>query len=393
MPRRRRRYQQPTPPSPQRERLSVDERLARWKARVAAGREVRQQWEQDYRVKELEETYLGLPTYEGDVEPMFNHLYATMRVQIPGLLYQNPSFRVRPKSGQPAFSRREALLMEALLQAFAAQDDNLVTDGKLALLQAFFRLGCLKVCYEPILEKNPQAGEPLTTQTLGWPVPVLDADGQPVREPDTILTDEVYAWDWVDARRLVLPDEGPNMRRWTWIAEEVEVTLDEAKDDPRFPQTLRRQFVANARVGEWTDTTAQPVEASGEAADREAARFRYVEAWDIRQHQLCVWADGQPFSDSQFLLDEPYPGGIEDHPYALLAFLPITGPRPSPWPLPVTYNWLPIQKAYNVSRGQLTNAGNRAARKLLYDQNTFPDSEEARKALSSSVDMEGVEVM
>jgi hypothetical protein len=150
--------------------------------------------------------------------------------------------------------------------------------------------------------------------------------------------------------------------------------------------------VANARAGEWTETIATPADTDATAADREAARFRYVEGWDIARQQLCIWAEGQPFSGQQFLLDEPYPDGIEDHPYSLLAFLPITGPKPSPWPLPVTYNWLPIQRAYDVSRRQMTHAGNRAARKLLYDQATFPDSEEARKMLSSSVDMEGVEV-
>jgi hypothetical protein len=370
----------------------VEERLARWQARVAAGIQLRQDWEQRYQVRELEEQYLGTSDLDDAETDTFNHLYATIRVQVPGLFYQNPSFRVRPATGQQGFGRREAALMEALLANLAAQDDNLTTDGKLALAQAFFRLGVLKCCYEPILEPNPQAGEPLTTSQLGWSIPVLDAQGQPVLEPDQVLSDEVYAWDWVDARRLVLPDEGPNMRRWSWIAEEVEVTLDEAKHDPRFAQTLRSQLVANARAGEWTETTATPADAEATAADREAARFRYIEAWDISRKQLCIWAEGQPFSGQQFLLDEPYPDGIEDHPYSLLAFLPITGPKPSPWPLPVTYNWLPIQRAYDVSRRQLTQAGNRAARKLLYDQATFPDSEEARKALSSSVDMEGVEV-
>ncbi len=394
MPRKRRRYTQPTPPGPLRERQTVAERLARWQARVSAAITLRQAWEQRYQVRELEEQYLGLEADAAPTEAQYNHFFATIRVQMPGLFFQNPSFRVRPKRGQTPFSRRDSALMEALLQDLAAQDDNLVTDGKLALLQAFFRMGCLKVCYEPIQERNPQAGEPLTMATMGLSVPVLDAQGQPVLEEPTTLTDEVYTWDWVDTRRLLLPDEGPNQRRWTWIAEEVEVSLDEAQDDPRFPESLRRQLVANARAGQAPTATPQAAAAQDpqNAADQEAARFRYLEAWHIRDKRLCVWADGQPFSGQQFLLDEDYPDGIEDHPYSLLSFLPITGPAPSPWPLPVTYHWLPIQQEYNLARQQTTNAGKRAARKLLYDQATFPDSEEARKLLSSSVDMEGVEV-
>lgn len=395
MARRRQRYRTPTTPAGTRARETSAEKLARWKARVAAATALRTEWEQRYRVRELEEMYLGQAQDEGDCEAFLNHFFATIRVQLPGLLYANPSFRVRPKRGQTPFARRDAALMEALLQDLAAQDDNLETDGKLALMQAFFRVGCLKVCYAPGLQTNPQAGDPLVLATLGGvAVPVLDDDGTPVLEPDEILSDELYTWDWVDARRLILPDEGPNMRRWTWIAEEVEVTLEEAQDDARFPQSLRRQFVANARAGQAAGLTTSSAAGtdSTTAADQVAARFRYIECYDTHRHQLYVWADGQPFSDAQFLLDEPTPDGIEDHPYALLAFLPIVGPVPSPWPLPVTYNWLPIQREYNIARAQMTNAGKRSARKVLYDPQTFPDSDEARKALGSSVDMEGVEV-
>jgi hypothetical protein len=393
MPRHKRRYNTPAAAGPLREKLSMEERLARWKARYAAGLQVRKDWEQRYNVQALEESYLGPESYdETPDDSFFNHFFATIRVQVPGLFYQQPSFRCRPKPGQKGFGRRDAALMEALLQQIAAQDDNLTTDGKLALLQAFFRVGCLKTCYEPRLEHNPQGGQPLVSSVNGWAIPVLDADGQPVLEPDEILTDEVYAFEWVDARRLVLPDAGPNMRRWPWICEEIEVDLDEAKADTRFPRSLRQQFRANARAGEWSDTAAPPVAADATAADREMARFRYVEAWDVRGHQLVAWADGQAFSDTQFLLDEPTPDGVEGHPYSLLAFLPITGPKPCPWPLPVTFNWLPIQREYNVSRRQATHAGNRAARKFLYAQDTFPDSDEARKAMGSAVDMEGVEI-
>lgn len=396
MPRRRtrQRYQMPQRP-PRADGLTTPQRLARWQSRAAQGVELRQQWEQRFHVRELEELYLGTQDMESADEQWYNHFFATVRVQMPSLFYQNPSFRVRPVRGRTPFGKRDAAIAEALLQQIAAEDDNLATDGKLALLQAFFRLGCLKACYYPQMEPNPQAGEPMTEALQGHRIPLLGDDGEPTLEPTMVLDDETYSWDWVDAHRLILPDEGPDHRKWTWIIEEIELTLDEAKDETRFPENLRRQFCPNASAGQEFDILTpgksdpyDPQLIEGQ----DLLRFRYYEGWDMRQKRLYVWAMGQPFSGEEFILDEPYPDGIEEHPYSLLRFLPIVGPKPSPWPIPYVYNWAPLQRDYNAARRQLTNAGNRAARKILYDPQTFPDSEEARKFLSSSVDMEAVQV-
>ena len=87
-----------------------------------------------------------------------------------------------------------------------------------------------------------------------------------------------------------------------------------------------------------------------------------------------------------------YTDGVEDNPYSLLIFDPILAPEPSPWPKPVTYDWLPIQREYNTLRRQQIEAGKRAARKVLYDESTFPDADEAQKFLESAADMQGVRV-
>ena len=454
----RRRYQQPNGPPRQRPAGTEAERLQQWRARIDQGIQVRKTWEEEYRVRQLEEAYLGRQGYEAHVRDAtwFNQFFATIRVQIPGLFFQAPSFRVRATGGATGQgTRREAMLLEALLQQVAAEEDNLQNDGQLALLQSFFRVGCLKVCYDPQLEKNPAAGEPLTVPMLGQemaaqqavdlmhqlaaeashapampspsgaspaspasstpgaspgpgvsPAPgppspmvrtLLDETGMPLTEPDEILSDEIYTWDWVDARKLIFPLQGPNRRRWTWIAEEVDVTLDEARACSQFPKALRAQLVANARVGDSgsgneAQQASPPPTDPGNPVGLERERFRYVEIWDREQKRLMAYAAGQPWSDERFLIDEPYPDGIDDDPYALLSFLPIVGPEPSPWPMPYTWNWLPLQEEYNDVRRQLTNGAKRAARKLLYDQHTFPDAEEARKALGSSVDMEAVEI-
>ena len=395
MPRKRKAAARPPVPSMPSGRSAQGERLKEWRLRLTHARNLRTWWARRFRVEELEREYFGDLSYDDmRTEPeWFNLFFATIRTQMPGLFYQTPSFRATTTQSLGALGRRDAAVIEAVLKHIASEENNLEDDGKLALLQAYFRVGCLKVGYDPEMVANPQRGQPLYDEAMTAALGLQET----IVEPDYVLEGETYTWDWVDARKLLFPDEGPQRRKWSWIAEEVEVTLEDAQADSRFAPNLRAQFVANAWVtDDFTEGQAsRPLVArpDGEVEAEEQQRFRYTECWDRRAKRVYILADGQPFSDERFVLDEPFPDGIEDDPYALLMFLPIVGsPRPLPWPLPYTYHWLPVQRAYNTVRQQLTMAGNRSTRKVLHEPGTFTDSDEARKGLASNVDMEGVEV-
>lgn len=345
---------------------------------------IRERWEEKYRVRELERYYLGQqePNQEGNEEAIWlNHFFATVQTQKPALLPRDISFQVVPKAGREPFSGLEAKIQEGALRAIAeGNDHHLNYEAGLALSQAFFRMGILKVSYDPRFEPNPRAGQPLVREFDG-----LGEENIP-REPRQVLTDEVYLWEWVDAKRMLFPDAGPNPRKWPWICEEIELTLDAARNDTQFPQSLRQQFVANG-FADPSGRHANLEVSNPQIGEQEHARFRYIEGWDIDNKRRVAWADGQPFQT--FILDEPYQEGIDDFPYALLAFIPILGPETCPWPMPLVYNWLPLQQQYNTLRQQQINAGRRATRKWLYEQQTFADAEEADK-FNSDVDMQGV---
>jgi hypothetical protein len=396
--RRRRRTKTTPPPMAQGSRQSsrAAERLRRWKARAELARKARRRWEDAWQVRVLEEFFLGDQVRGEDrTESVWvNLMFSTVETMKPNILLHTPTFGIRAMPGRREPDRVQARLMESLLKAIAEQDQNLATDAALAFQQAFFRMGVLKVSYDPRMVPNPRAGEPMLQELGGSEVlPLFEADGQtPVLEPKEILSDEVYSWDFVDASRMLLPDEGPNPRRWTWIGEEVEVSLDEAKADTRFAR-WKNQLRPNAMVQE-DKAQSQPVSdfTPGDPEQDERARFRYTEAWDIIEKKLYIWADGQDFED--FLVEDDVPPGVEDHPYALLRLIPIVGPPElgSPWPLPFVYNWWPLQREYNTLRTVQLSAAKRAARKVLYEAATFPDEEEARKMLASPNDMEAVEI-
>lgn len=383
------------PPEGQAERSSAD-RLALWKARVSHARDVRKAWEDRFHVKQLGEFFLG-KQYGDESDPdnrVINYFHATVKAIVPSLMFQQPKFYVKPKPGQAPASARTAEIGEGVLEAIGAQDDHLVKVGALAVQQSLFRLGAMKVCYDPMLEPNPQAGAPITARDMSGEV-VRDEEtgeaayardmqsGEVLREPDMVLRDETFRYEWVDAHHLLLPDAGPDMTQWPWMGEEVTVLLSVAKRDERFPEEVRKTLRSN--VQSLGDTRPRRPQPEGDEF------FRYIEVYDMLEKTRLIWADGGQMLD-EFLVDGPLPDGIEDHPYVLLAYTPIIEPDPLPWPVPPTYTWLDLQDAFNAQRRHITNSGQRSARKVLYTEGMFVNEDEATGMLQSNVDMEAVKI-
>src|SRR3990167_3602805 len=401
------------------------EELRRWRYRVARARALRDAWAKDYNVEKCEEFFLGKQRPGDDqTSIVLNYFQATIKTALPSLFFSAPKMFVRPKTGHALpIDDEQARIGEGVLEALADHERCLENAMNLALLQAFFRIGAIKIVYDPDMEPTPQAGKPIyATDVTGQPKidltrmqPLMGPDGQPVVdpktgqavpdpatmefeamrgqagqpliEPDEVVTDEVYRYQWVNAKNMLLPDEGPDRNTWTWIGEEVCVPLEDAKEDDRFSKRLRDQLVANETVS--GERAAQQWNMPG--VSKETERLRYFECYDLKKQRLVIFCDGQPFEE--FLLNDPLPEGIDDHPYALLlGFTPIIAPKPLPWPHPHTANWLEPQREYNIRRTQTTEGAKRSARKFVYEDGTFDDVDEAVKILQSSKDMEGAKV-
>ena len=416
MPKRRK---PPLPPSSPSSKETKE--LRRWRFRVGRAKKIREIWEADYEVATCERFFLGKQRLIGDESLVLNYFLATIKTTQPNLFFTNPKFFVRPVPGHTnaAVNDQDARTGEALLEAIGNQDRNLENAVRLALSQSFFRIGVLKIVYDPDMEPNPQKGEPVyLSDAAGNPVvdrsklapligpdgqpmvdpqtgePVsdpasivhmqlLDEQGRPVVEPDEVVTDEAYRYVWVNAKNMLLPDEGPDSHSWTWIGEEVCVPLEEAKEDERFPKRLRDMMKANESI----DYEGNRPAMFADNPESETERFRYYECYDLKEKKICCFADGQTFEE--WLLYDDLPEGIEDHPYAVLqGFTPIIAPKPSPWPLPHTYSWIDPQREYNIRRTQMMEGAKRSARKLWYTDSTFGDVDEAVKILQSPKDME-----
>lgn len=420
-----RRKKQSKPVEPKAPNPEKKDSFKNWQARIERGKKLREHWETTFKVRQCAEYYLGKQKEPQDGEEfvVLNHFLATAKTERPNLFIHNPKYYVRPKPGreEPA-EERTAALGEGVLEAIATQDDNLEKAANLAITQSYFRLGVVKVVYDPKLEPNPRKGEPMwKTDRTGTPIkdpatiemlknpetgeilvdpesgqpipdpgsgdlmPLLDENSQQLKEPEFVLTDEVYRYVWVNAKNLILPDNGPDDTKWPWIAEEITVPIEEAREDSKFPEAKRRNFKANAKSD---DIDGKQFSSKPEG---ESDMFRYIECWDIRNKRWKTWTDGQGQDEfnQDFIFDEPLPDGIEDHPYFILNLgEPIIDPDPLPWPLPHTHSWLGPQREYNIRRNQMMQGAKRAARKGIYFEGSFDEPEEAMKVMQSPKDME-----
>jgi hypothetical protein len=377
------------------ERNDSQKQLERWQTRIATARRLREDWERDQNVLEAEQYFYGEQNARSrGRNRSFNHFRATVRTQKPNLFYNNPKFFVRPIQGMEATAvSQKAAQGEAILERIGSQDDNFKNAASLALLQAFFRIGVIKTCYDPTLEPNPRAGEPimvmqegmLAKDDMGNPIPMKNPlTGEAVTEPDMVMQDEAYRYEYVDARTMLLPDAGPDQKKWPWIAEEVTVSLDDAKEDERFPKERRTLLKSNATSKTTDSGKKRKTEPEGDEL------FKYIEIYDLRKKEQIIYADGQDFDD--FLVKQPLPRGIEDHPYSILNLGdPILSPDPSPWPCPKTKSWVPLQDSYNLLRKMIDEGAKRSARKIMYSEDTFAGAEEMAK-FGSSDDMTGVKL-
>lgn len=382
---------------PPKEEKTVSELLERWRHRVSRAQKIREDWEREWKVNECEQYLIGKQKIGQG--PIFNHILAAVETTKPNIFYGNPKFYVRPKPGKDSpIAEADAALAEGILDDIGTQDDNFQNAASLAVWQLFTRIGVIKACYDPTLSPNPAAGHPIfLTNEAGEPilneakepVPMQDPKtGLPIMEPDMIMDDEAYSYKWVDAKNMLLPDAGPDMSKWPWIGEEVVVSLEEAKEDTRFKKEFRDQLVSNESSEKKGRRSRY---APSQEDDKDTENLRYIECYDLKKKKFYIWADGQEFDE--FLVEDDLPQGIEDHPYAICpGFIKIMNPEPSPWPLPLIFPWMPVQDEYNIRRKQITEGAKRSARKVYYDQNTFPNADEATKALQSSEDMAAVQV-
>jgi len=311
--------------------------------------------------------------FEGDQRPdntpdgewiTVNKIYSHLLTELPALYGIDPYFYVKVrKSYNPdpiAINEFEARgkIREAYLNYLKAELD-LKTKARLAILDAEFAFGVIKVSYHADTEENPDKGTPILDENNE---PVVDEDGTAMMNPDEIVTNEKYKLTRVHPDNIFWDrDAGPLEDDWGWIAHKIELSRPSAEAD----KTLNARAVSTAnkkprKEEDYVRSATYGSKVVQQDPDEEVLTL--YEIYDLKKKQWLKVLEG---ADVLAMDPEPVPMGVEGHPFCILRFVLRDK---SPYPIPPTSQVLDQQQELNEARTKAVIHRKRFNRK--YEVNT-----------------------
>lgn len=362
----------------------------KWLERISRAKKVREEWLKSFRVS------LGYEYYEGRQRPSYvpaeewitlNKIYSNLEAILPSLYSVDPYFYVKlkksykPDPGMIAALEVKARIRQAFLN-YLKGELRLKQKGRLAIKDAFFQYGVVKIHLAADLEENPAAGEPIIGED-GHPS-LSPETREPLMEPDFLPANKAYRLSRIHPSDfLVDEDAGPDDDDVKWKAQRVRMPLEDAKKDKRFPKAVRDDLKAT----EVKDESEKDREGrkKGLASDEVKAKDAdVVVAWEIYDRESNEWLMVAEGNDKEFLIaPEPVPEGTEKDPFVDLRF---TLRDDSWYPIPAVTQWLDPQKEYCEVRSKLLTHRKRFNRKYEMDSSKFDKPEEAAAQLRAGDD-------
>lgn len=370
-----------------------------WEERITAARKKRDEWADQFKVG------LGRAYFEGQDNPGYppeewisiNKVYTHLKAQLPTLYSVDPyfyvkvkkSFKVDPKA--PEDSAQNILTMERKGKVRQGYLNYLKTElelkkkTRLAIQDAHFAYGVIKVRRASDLQEHPNKGEPIT-----------DEDGNPVLDPETkepqVYPDEIPINERYEVSRLH-PDDivwdvdaGPLEDDWGWIAQRTTMTKKKALKDPRFKRGDIRK-IKGRKVKDKEDEKRSFFSINVGVSDDDDEVIDFWEIYDLEDKRWLTIAEG---AEKPVISPSPTPPGIEGHPFAFLRF---TLRDKSPYPIPPVFPALGPAKELSLSRSRLLTHRKRFNRKYEVDVNKLEDSETEISKLENGDDGTIIRVM
>ncbi len=382
-----------------------------WRARLERSKDRRQknldEWNKNLAYyTEGHDGGLGMGEHENEV--VINKVFATLRAQLPGLIFNRPKFDVTPRRpvdrGGVNIAPELARGKEHMLNYFWSELDGQF-HARMAVLSAFMAIGVVKVGYTPHFEDNPKAGKlkqdedgNYTLNANGLPAleqgdfirdekgrPVIDPDtGIPLLEPGELLRNEHFFVEWVHWKNMLFDPEGTNdFTQHAWVAEEWVRPTREVKADRLFHnRTLIQpsEFIdGGGKNPSMLGVDRDSFTFEEQAVREDEARTRGYTIYDLKKRQIMVIIDSPPNGAHDFMLrKDPMPAEQEHGPYVFLRFNEV----PGRWePLPDITPLRSPQDEINLLRSKVLTHIQRADRKYLYDEAAFESEDELQKLM------------
>lgn len=356
---------------------------------------------------------------ENDHEIVLNKVFASLRAQLPSLMFSRPKWEVSPRRrAEGAVDLAQA--REHILN-YWWKELNVQFHVRLAIIASKIAFGAMKVGYTADFEDNPNAGVlkkddegrfaigPDGLPELESGDYLRDDDGDPIVDPESgipllqpgeLLCNEHFFVKFMHWSRFIFDPEGENdFNDHGWVAEEwCRPTADIKRD--KLLNSNRKLVGATESVGVTSDgdmlgmdTQAEPNQGSAVKEDEE--RTRGYTIYDFRKRRIQVIAEAAKEGNHEFLLrDDPLPPEQEHGPYVFLRLNEVPGrwaPQPDITPMKSP------QEQINILSSKMVTHVQRADRKYGYREDSFQDEDLLQKLMGGGdmtlVAMDGPEAV
>jgi hypothetical protein len=344
-----------------------------WEDKISRAKKVRTEWKNLFRVDLARDFFEGKqnPGYPKNEWITINKLYSHLKSQLPALYSVDPYFYVKlKKSYQPdptaiILYEQRGKIRQAYLN-YLKEELKLKEKMRLAIQDAHFAYGILKVYYHADEVKNPDGGQSILGDDG---MPMMGENG-PLIEPEYIPTNERYCISRVHPDDFLWDeDAGPLEEDWNWVAQCRRRTMDEIKNDRRYTKAKRKALVAGSDGGDEDRKKREERKKGGDIASKsdsmatkkaETDEEKIIYEWEIYDLKKKKWLIIAEGADTPIVEEEELPPGVKKHPFSILRF---TFRDDSPYPIPPLSQGIDPQKEYNLSRSQLLTHRKRFNRK------------------------------
>lgn len=297
-----------------------------------------------------------------------NIIWATIMTELPGLFYGIPKFKLKSTSNKMTELLRlknEELLNKIIgTMPFAEIIQN-------TILAAHLNLGVIEWGCDSKFMKNPNAGEVITSlvpdPTTGEMIqqPIVDLDGQPIVEPESIAEEDSFYIKRIKAEDFLPdPSSGEVFEELSWFC--IKDYMKKKDISKAYNISMKKlSHVSYVIKGFDDDEIAKRRDTYALGEEEEFKRIPVYKMYDRDAGEVYIFCDGV----DTLLSREDMP---EQEPYALLKF----NTRPDDfYQIPEVYPMLDPQKEIEIAATMRSEHMKRNARKIWVQDQAVDNSE------------------
>jgi hypothetical protein len=340
-----------TPPK----KTTVESAAKKWLEKIHRAHEVKKEWYNNFKIALAYEYLEGRqipPGWSPGDWITINLVYANLRSILPTYYRMDPYFYVKlartykPDPLMIAYYEQSAQIRQSMIN-YLKRELQFKDKMRLAIFDAIFQFGVIKVHHTADLIDNPAFGESLRD---GDGNPVIDeTTGEALYEPQYLPANEAYRITRVHPNDILFDeDSGPLEDDWNWIAQRITSPLVDVQGDKRYEKKARDSVQAtesSEEIYKQQQHRKKGMAVSERSKDNDIV-VKY-EIYDLKHDEFMVVSEGC----NDFLIKpSPIPQGIDKHPYAFLRFFLRDS---SPYPIPPVATWIDPQREYCEARSRL----------------------------------------